>query len=96
MARGADTPPGGASNAARELDKKEQDQAAQHSAPPAVVIHEIVKKDGEEELRRMPGAILWSGLAAGLSMGFSFLTLALDPERAAGRAVALPHRQLRL
>jgi formate/nitrite transporter FocA (FNT family) len=41
------------------------------------VIHEIVRHDGEEELERGAGAIVWSGLAAGLSMGFSFLGVAL-------------------
>jgi formate/nitrite transporter FocA (FNT family) len=66
-----------AAPAAGKLDEAEKDQAAQHAAPPAVVIHEIVRKDGEEELSRKPGAIGWSGLAAGLSMGFSFLTMAL-------------------
>jgi formate/nitrite transporter FocA (FNT family) len=60
-----------------KLDAAEKDQAAQHSAPPALVIHEIVRHDGEEELERRAGAIVWSGLAAGLSMGFSFLALAL-------------------
>jgi formate/nitrite transporter FocA (FNT family) len=59
------------------LDPAEKDQAAEHSAPPAVVIHEIVRKDGEAELAKATSAILWSGLAAGLSMGFSFLALAL-------------------
>jgi formate-nitrite transporter family protein len=60
-----------------KLDSTERDQAAEHSAPQALVIHEIVRRDGEEELERRVGAIFWSGLAAGLSMGFSFLALAL-------------------
>ena len=59
------------------LGAAEKTQAAEHSAPQAVVIHEILRKDGEAELSRRPGAIFWSGLAAGLSMGFSFLALAL-------------------
>ena len=42
-----------------------------------MVIHEILRKEGEAELERRPMALFWSGLAAGLSMGFSFLTLAL-------------------
>ena len=42
-----------------------------------LVIHEVLREEGEFELRRPPAALLWSGLAAGLSMGFSFLTLAL-------------------
>jgi formate/nitrite transporter FocA (FNT family) len=59
------------------LDSAEKEQAVEHSAPAAVVIHEIVRKEGQAELERSTGAIFWSGLAAGLSMGFSFLALAL-------------------
>jgi formate/nitrite transporter FocA (FNT family) len=60
-----------------KLNPHEKDQAAEHSAPPALVIHEILRKEGEIELSRGLGAIFWSGVAAGLSMGFSFLALAL-------------------
>jgi len=42
-----------------------------------MVIHEIIRAEGETELDRPVGALIWSGLAAGLSMGFSFLTEAL-------------------
>src|SRR5277367_3276105 len=59
------------------LDETERKQAAEHSAPRALVIHEVVRQEGEEELQRPVSALLWSGLAAGLSMGFSFLTLAM-------------------
>jgi formate-nitrite transporter family protein len=58
------------------LDHREQSQAAEHAAPQALVIHEVVREEGELELRRRNVALLWSGLAAGLSMGFSLLTLA--------------------
>ena len=60
-----------------DLDAGEQHQAAEHSAPPALVIHEIVLKDGEAELARNGRAVFLSGLTAGLSMGFSFLGMAL-------------------
>jgi formate/nitrite transporter FocA (FNT family) len=69
--------PSGSFGDSRNLDAAEKDQAARHSAPPAVVIHEILRKEGEAELSQSPGAVFWSGLAAGLSMGFSFLALAL-------------------
>jgi formate/nitrite transporter FocA (FNT family) len=59
------------------LDEGEQDQAASHAAPRALVIHEIVRAEGEEALKRQPMALTWSALAAGLSMGFSFLSQAL-------------------
>ncbi len=59
------------------LDAQERKQAATHSQIRALVIHEVLREEGEFELSRPPGALAWSGLAAGLSMGFSFLTHAL-------------------
>jgi formate/nitrite transporter FocA (FNT family) len=56
------------------LDEDEQGQAATHAAPRALVIHEIVRAEGEEALKRKTVALIWSAFAAGLSMGFSFLT----------------------
>ncbi len=58
------------------LDSHEQDQAAAHAAPKALVIHEVLREEGETELKRAGWALFWSGLGGGLSMGFSFLTLA--------------------
>ena len=59
------------------LDQSERTQAAEHSAPRALVIHEVIRAEGEEELKRRAGALVWSGFAAGLSIGFSFLSLAV-------------------
>ena len=59
------------------LDEGEQKLAAEHTAPHALVIHEVVRQEGEDGLKRASSALAWSGLAAGLSMGFSFLSLAL-------------------
>lgn len=59
------------------LDEHEREQADEHASIPALVIHEVLRKQGEEELTRPVGALAWSGLAAGMSMGFSFLSLAL-------------------
>jgi formate/nitrite transporter FocA (FNT family) len=59
------------------LDSGEKDQAAKHASPRAVVIHEIIREDGEQELARTNMALALSGLAGGLSMGFSFLAEAL-------------------
>ena len=42
----------------------------------ALVIHEIVRAQGEEELERSFTGLAWSGIAAGLSIGFSFLAQA--------------------
>ncbi len=58
------------------LDEDERQQAADHAAPRALVIHEVVRAEGEEELNRSAAAVGFSGFAAGLSLGFSFLSLA--------------------
>jgi len=57
-----------------ELSDKEVEEAQQRSAASAVVIHEAIRLEGEQELRRSSAALFWSGLAAGLSMGFSLVT----------------------
>ncbi len=43
----------------------------------AVVVYEIIRTEGEGELGRHFSALWWSGLAAGISIGFSFLTEAV-------------------
>jgi formate-nitrite transporter family protein len=70
------------------LEEHEQKQAAAAQPIPARVIHEVLREEGEVELRRPVGALLWSGLAAGLSMGFSFLTFALLHKNMAGEPMA--------
>jgi len=59
------------------LDEVQREQAAEHSTPHALVIHEIVREEGEAAMERTFGALMWSALAAGLSMGFSFLMQAV-------------------
>ena len=76
--RGADgSEPLPAGTESPHLGPGERDQAATRAPLRALVIHEVLREEGEFELRRPPAALLWSGLAAGLSMGFSFLSLAL-------------------
>jgi formate-nitrite transporter family protein len=65
-----------AGEASPHLDQKERRQAAAGAPMGALVIHEIVRDQGEEELDRSFGGLAWSGLAAGLSIGFSFLAQA--------------------
>lgn len=59
------------------LDDQQREQAAHHSTPHALVIHEIVREEGETAMERTPSALMWSALAAGMSMGFSFLVQAI-------------------
>jgi formate/nitrite transporter FocA (FNT family) len=59
------------------LDGRERKDAQRRMAPRAAVVYEAIRREGQEELERHTAALIWSGLAAGLSMGFSFLTEAL-------------------
>ncbi|GAB0118281.1 formate/nitrite transporter family protein [Acidisoma sp. 7E03] len=58
------------------LDENQQKQAGDRAPPGAIVIHEIVREQGLDELARSTSSLAWSGLAAGLSIGFSFVTQA--------------------
>ena len=55
------------------LDEQGQQQAQDHAALAPLVIHEIVRAQGQQELERSFSGLAWSGLAAGLSIGFSFV-----------------------
>src|SRR5215211_7326457 len=51
----------------------EHREAEERSAPSGKVVYKAILKEGEEELSRSSSALFWSGLAAGLSMGFSMI-----------------------
>jgi len=59
------------------LARQEKDQARRHAPLRSMVIHEIIRAEGEAEINRPLSALVWSGLAAGLSMGFSFVAQGL-------------------
>ena len=60
-----------------QLTDKQQQEAEDRTSVSAVVVHEAIRHDGEEELARSTSALAWSGLAAGMSMGFSLVAQAL-------------------
>ena len=80
--------------------KDRQSGTSQESGEPtgtrltAHEIHDNVKTAAEDELERPAGALLWSGLAAGLTISFSFFagawlaTLATAPHHKTALAVA--------
>jgi formate/nitrite transporter FocA (FNT family) len=61
----------------RGLNKGEYKDAVRRSAPKAAIVYEAIRREGEDDLARGTWTLVWSGLAAGLSMGFSFLMEAL-------------------
>jgi formate/nitrite transporter FocA (FNT family) len=62
-----------ANGALPTLNAGERKQVERRVAISAFIVHETVREEGERELVRAPAALAWSGLAAGLSMGFSLL-----------------------
>lgn len=59
------------------LDEQEAERAAERVAVGPQIVWEAIRLEGEEALRRSSSALFWSGLAAGLSMGFSHVVEAL-------------------
>src|ERR1700749_4391153 len=56
-----------------ELTRREREEVEQRTSVKAHVVHEAVRRDGDAEFERSASALASSGLAAGLSMGFSFI-----------------------
>jgi formate/nitrite transporter FocA (FNT family) len=56
---------------------EERREVQQRSSPSGAIVYHAIRKEGDEELRRATPALAWSGLAAGLSMGFSFAAEAM-------------------
>jgi len=57
--------------------EKKKGEAEERSAPAGDVVYEAIRQEGESELDRTTAALAWSGLAAGLSMGFSLVGKAI-------------------
>ena len=60
-----------------DLTEKEKEQVEERKQPRAQVLYEAIRLEGDHELSRPTAALVWSGLAAGLSMGFSLIAMAL-------------------
>src|SRR5437868_498380 len=57
--------------------QEEHQDGEQRSSPSGAVVYHAISKEGEDELSRSTSALAWSGLAAGLSMGFSMVAQGL-------------------
>jgi formate/nitrite transporter FocA (FNT family) len=66
------------------MQQSELQEVQDRTPPTSEVIHGAVYEEGLSELRKPAPALAWSGLGAGLAMGFSFLVTALLHEH-------LPH-----
>jgi formate-nitrite transporter family protein len=68
-----DTDPAGEAPSAVPLTRQEKRKARARTAVSPQVVHEAIRREGEEELVRPTAALVWSAVAAGLSMGFSLV-----------------------
>ena len=63
--------------ASEKEEQAEEQEVHERSAPSGKVVYKAVLKEADAELERPSAALWWSGLAAGMSMGFSFIAEAL-------------------
>lgn len=61
----------------QKLTKEEKLEVEELVRPRAAMLYEVVRQEGGRELGRTAGALWWSGVAAGLSLGFSVLVMAV-------------------
>ena len=60
-----------------EKQQEQREEVRELSAPKGAVVYGAIHQEGKDELSRGTSSLGWSGLAAGLSMGFSFVVEAL-------------------
>ena len=63
--------------AEKELSPRDAEKADEEEQTNADVTYEVIRRQGEQEMKRATSALAWSGLAAGLSLGFSLVTQAV-------------------
>jgi formate-nitrite transporter family protein len=56
------------------MTKGEREDVNDLSAPRARIIYEVIRQQGDEELRRPIGSLFWSGFAAGITIMVSVIT----------------------
>jgi formate-nitrite transporter family protein len=61
----------------RTVTEREVRDVEEMSTPRTPVIYEVVRRQGEEEIRRPASSLWWSGVAGGLSISFSLLAMAI-------------------
>ena len=56
-----------------DASQLEHEEAVHRSSPSGKIIYKAISLEADDELQRSSSALFWSGLAAGLSMGFSMI-----------------------
>ncbi len=55
------------------LDPEQEEVVDDRRAASALIVHEVVRRQGIEELERPAASLLWSGITAGIAIGLSLL-----------------------
>ena len=69
------------SKAKKKKEESEAHEIEERTSPGGHIVDEAVRQEGRDELERSNSALAWSGLAAGLAMGFSLLSEAILSSR---------------
>jgi formate/nitrite transporter FocA (FNT family) len=56
-----------------ELTRTEEDQVEERKSVGSRVVHEVIRRQGDEELKRPAISLMWSGFAAGFAISASIL-----------------------
>ena len=59
------------------MSELEEIEIHERTSPSSEIVYEAIHAEGVDELERTSAALLWSALAGGLAMGFSFLVTGL-------------------
>ncbi|HEY6833003.1 MAG TPA: formate/nitrite transporter family protein [Pseudolabrys sp.] len=70
-------PPSGRNGRSKGITAQEVENVEDMSTPRTPVIYEVVRRLGDEEMKRPVTSLWWSGVAAGLSISFSLLAQAI-------------------
>ncbi len=62
---------------AKKKGESEETEVQERTSPGGHIVYEAVRQEGLHELERSNSALAWSGVSAGLAMGFSLLTEAV-------------------
>jgi len=64
-------------DASADLSNEEEEEVAEREATSARVVHEVIRREGDDELGRPAGSLAWSGFAGGVAISSSIMGEAL-------------------
>lgn len=56
-----------------DLDTEDRDSVVEHMGITAAIVHEVIRRQGDEELDRPAASLWWSGVAGGVAVSASIL-----------------------